>query len=244
MKFLIAGDSWGCGEWELVDKNCVLSHPGLEQYLKDEGLDVINLSKGGSSNFDTVTRLSSWFDRFSDDPISGIFVFQTEYTRDYKHYRMQADHGADAWNIKKFSDLSDKWIGRFYVRLSEIAQNYQCKIYLIGGISDTLWVNNMDSVYPGCHILCQSLTNLLLYNEHRIASPVLSWYSKNDENLLNRVKPLIKDTKQMLKAITMGFERESLLRENPDLFYPDGIHPNRQGHKMLFDFIKNQNLLS
>ena len=53
MKIIIAGDSWGVGEWTDGQR----THRGLEQYLSDAGHIVINLSRGGMSNMSIIDAL-------------------------------------------------------------------------------------------------------------------------------------------------------------------------------------------
>jgi hypothetical protein len=223
---LICGDSWGCGEWNVTCTE--VNHTGLEQYLVDSGHTVYNISKGGCSNLDSVNRIKSWLERNSK--VDSIFVFQTEYTRDAKHH-------AD-WQIISLEDLAGQWIENFYARLSEIAQEHNCNIYIIGGASDTAYFENMSQDYPGCHIVCQSLTNLIINDNSSVSDPVFSWYGKATHPLLELVKKKLNSPEELLKAINLGFERESELRENPQWFFPDGIHPNRQAHRKLYNFLK------
>jgi len=232
-RILICGDSWGCGEWN-VECTEVL-HPGLEQYLRDAGHLVDNISKGGCSNLDSVARMQLWFERFGRVDI--VFVFQTEYSRDFKH------HSTENWNVNSVNDLSSQWVENFYFRLSDLAQQYQCKINILGGASDTMWFDTMwfdamDNDYHGCNIACQSLTNLLVNNDSRIKDPVFSWYCNSTESLLDRLKKQLNNTDELFAVINQGFERESLLKENPNWFYPDGKHPNRHGHQKLYNFLK------
>ena len=231
-RILICGDSWGCGEWNVECTNVL--HPGLDQCLKDAGHLVDNISKGGCSNLDSAARIRTWFERFGR--VDSVFVFQTEYSRDFKH------HSAETWNASSIKDLSGQWVENFYFRLSELAQEYQCRINIIGGASDTVWFDNMGNDYPGCNIACQSLTNLLINDDSRILDPVFSWYGSTTESLLARVKTQL-NTDELLSVINLGFERESVLKENPQWFYPDGKHPNRQGHQKLYNFLKEISII-
>lgn len=240
MTILIAGDSWGCGEWNIACTEIL--HKGLEQYLIDDGYCVFNVSKPSISNLDIINRINQWYDRFEDIKIEKIFVFQTEFTRDFKHDIMQQMYGANDWSIKTVDDLASTWVERFYFRLSEIAQEKKCKIYLLGGASDTMWFDNMENDYPGCSIACQSVTNLILEKNPKIEVPVFSWFTKNTEELVKKLKKIV-SAEDILNQINLGIERESLLEENPNFFFPDGIHPNRTGHKILYDFLKEQQLL-
>jgi hypothetical protein len=233
---LICGDSWGCGEWNVTCTEIL--HTGLEAYLRHDGHSVTNISKGGVSNLDCYNRLSMWFERFGGTGIDTVFVFQTEYTRDFKH-SVDSD-----WNVNVIADLAAQWIERFYMRLSELSQQYNCAIKIIGGCSDTLWFDHMPRDYPGCEIVCQSLTNLLVFDQDRIDIPVLSWYDKLSEPLLDHARQNSIDLKSVLSAINLGFERESLLKENPHVFFPDGHHPNRVGHHKLYEFLKQKCAIS
>ena len=241
MKFLIAGDSWGCGEW---DKDCSYNpHRGLEQYLIEDGHQVTNLSNQGLSNQEIYQRIDLYFRRQSQHDIDAVFVFQTEYNRDYKYSDgWENVLNANDWNsIIEPEDLSMRWVSRFYMNLSQIATKTGCKIYIIGGHSDTLWFDNIEEHYPGCEIVCQSMTNLILNREHQIDNPVLSFYEHRTEELIKKIKSKLDTSEKLakfLKLIDQGFQREILLRENPEYFYPDGIHPNRQAIKILYDFLK------
>jgi hypothetical protein len=241
MDFLIIGDSWGKGEW---NNNCDdINHTGLEQYLIDDGHTVTNINKGGSSNLDMIFRLHNYLERTESQLPEKILVFQTEWTRDFKYDGMQLDYGSDDWNnLQVPEDLSSKWIERFYFRLSEISQKYKIPIDIIGGCSDTMFFDNMYQDYPGCSIVCQSLTNFIITGDKNIDIPVFSWYTPEAELLIKKLKSFLPESgvHQLLDLMNQGFERECLLRENPQYFYPDGKHPNRHGHYLLFQLLKQQ----
>jgi hypothetical protein len=239
MKLLLVGDSWGCGEWDL---HCTsILHTGLEQYLLDDGHQVDNISYGGISNLDIVNRISGYLELPNKLLPNLILVFQTEYSRDYKHDKIQKDFGCDDWqDLTTVEDLTNKWVERFYFRLSEISSKFSIPIKIIGGCSDTFYFDNMSKDYPGCDIVCQSIVNLILTGDHRISTPIFSWYTKKITELVKKLYEILPLTSidDLESKIDQGFKRECLLRECPEFFYPDGIHPNRFGHKILFDFLK------
>lgn len=241
MRILIAGDSWGIGECNLACDQVL--HSGLQNYINDQH-QVVNISCGGISNLDIANRLDSYLQRNRSNLPDKILVFQTEYTRDFRHQRRQLDYGANDWQqVQQVRDLQNMWIERFYFRLSEIAIKYECLIYLVGGCSDTMWFDDMSQDYPGCNIICQSLTNLLIRNESYISDPVYSWYTVDSEPLIQQLRShLASDiaTVELIEQIHRGFEREALLLENPDLFYPDGKHPNRKGHWILYQYLQEK----
>lgn len=240
MKILIVGDSWGIGEW---NPECTkILHHGLTYYLNQDEHTVTNISHGGISNLDIVNRLNHYFNRCQELP-DLVLVFQTEYSRDYKHKNMQEDFGSkDFDNIKKLEDLRNKWIERFYFRLSEISKKFSLPIKIIGGCSDAMNFDDMSKDYFGCHIVCQSFTNLVLNGNHKTQTPVYSWYTNKSKPLVEELKKILPtdSIEGLLDDISLGFERENIVRENPELFYPDGVHPNRHSHRILFDFLKSQ----
>jgi hypothetical protein len=240
---LIAGDSWGRGEWNL--ECTTVLHSGLQHYLENDGYTVTNISKGGNSNLDTVDRLSHYLDHYSTQLPDLTLVFQTEYTRDFKHHAMQQDFGsADFSHIKTIDDLIGCWIERFYMRLSELSVRCQVPIFIIGGCSDTMAFDNMNLDYPGCTIACQSMVNLIIEGCASISSPVFSWYNSDTEALVTKVRTVIdtKNADEILKEIDKGYERCCLLKENPEYFYPDGKHPNKLAHRILYDYLQTHYL--
>ena len=84
MSILIAGDSWGCGEWDLLPngKYCV-THKGIEQYFIDNGDIVTNISIGGGTNQNSVFQLQQ---QLSNMTFNCIIWFQTDPLRDLRPY--------------------------------------------------------------------------------------------------------------------------------------------------------------
>ena len=238
MTILIAGDSWGCGEWPGIEVESQQPiHQGLAQYIKEDNSNVVNISRGASSNIMIYQSIDSYLSRLSNSDITKIFVFQTEYTRDYPFGREE-----DWANVTEANSIADCWIDRFYNLLSELAKKYHCKIYLIGGVSDTLATIQQQ----GLEIACQSMTNLILTGRpNNDFQPVLSWYTSNDSVFVERLKSVLPNNKleHLINLIDIGYERENILWNNPEYFYPDGAHPNRKGHKILFDYLKSQGYL-
>jgi hypothetical protein len=241
---IISGCSWACGEWArgdtVAENEDPISHKGLEQYLVDAGYTVLNLSQGALSNLQIANRIFTWIDRHPNETISKIFVFQTEYLRDY-----WMSFQEDFLSLTHADSLSGKSISRFYYKLSTISKIAKCPVYLIGELSDTLWIGNMETCYPGVKVVCQSMTNLIVNNNHRVAEPVLDWYLGDTAEAIEKIKKSIPDDEvtKLLKKINDGFERENIVFSNSKYFWPDGRHPNRYGHQILFDFLKHQNLI-
>lgn len=253
---IIAGDSWACGEWKdcnVVHGGCHVVHGGLSKYLNDAGHDVFNIGVGGSSNFMTVDKLEATLSLLqarkclTDDSV--VIAFQTEWHRDFRQTANDHLYGfCENVEVPFFKPnvaidqfFIEKLLSRYYYRLSDIAQKFSIPIHLVGGCSDTMWFDKFTEEYPGLSILCQSLTEFLTNNSTRIDNPVFS--VKFTEVFLNLIKSQaksIKDTEYILTMIDQGDNRLQLWNSTPEYFWPDGAHPNRKGHLILYQLIKNQ----
>ena len=242
---IISGCSWSCGEWSRGDTRedktpYTVLHEGLTQYIKDVGITVLNLGIPAGSNYVVAKKISSWFERNPDHQVKQIFIFQTDYARDYQ---MRFDEDFD--NIEYANTVAHIMIARFYHRLIEISNKYNVKIYLIGGVSDTLSPEILKSYYAPLEVACQSMVNLLVNKNHLIDDPVLSWYPGEYLPMVERIKKRLSadQISKLLQEIDKGFNRENLVFSAPEYFWPDGIHPNRDGHKKLFDYLVENNYL-
>lgn len=236
---VIAGDSWGCGCW---DTEQTVYHRGLEQYLYNDGHQVINLSEGGLSLEFTAQRLKDFLSiqkpLFVKDAIK-VFVFQTEWHRGKESLQssivpmMSLDSSIEDYN--RFENIGDdhKIMASFYGILSHLANKHNMPIYLIGGCSDTIWIDDFESHYPGVTIVCQSFTNLLVNNNHRIDTPVHSVRFPAD--LLNK--------EHCVDLAILGQQREQIWKDNPEWMWPDGCHPNHLAHEKLYSHLKKENVI-
>ena len=233
---LIAGDSWACGEWT----NGVVSHGGVAQYLKEQGHQVLNLGKSGGSNLESVARIADFLavDNGFRLLVKFAIVFQTEWLRD----------ALDLWNINEFRDLNYNYVelrtrvmSRFYVRLSETAMQTGVPIYVVGGCSDTIWLDRFESEYPGVHIACQSWVNLMISGDHRTDRPVFNQFGPHTESLVNYAKSKLdaKNLQVLLDDMDDTYDRDAgwakLAKQG--LCCDDGVHPNRHAHKQVFDYL-------
>ena len=239
---IISGCSWSCGEWD-ADHNAdikipTLQHGGLGQYITESGREVLNLGIPGGTNLSAAKRVLTWIERNPQANIEQIFMFQTEWNRDH---RMIFED--DFRVIEDAHTIPGRWVARYYSRLCEIAQLAGCHVNLIGGVSDTIWLDNFEGDYPGVRIACQSMTNLLINNNHRIDNPVLSWFNRHSPPLIKRIRSHLttEQIPELLAMIDMGFERENLVFQHPEYFWPDGNHPNREAHLVLYDYLIKNN---
>jgi hypothetical protein len=238
---LIVGDSWSLGEW----KKMSISHCGFAQYLSDAGHLVCNIGTGGGWNGLSVSRLDSFLqsNTFSLDKITHIFVFQTEWIRDevnsFSTLSVEQDHHYN------YQTLKDRIMSRFYHNLSHIGKTVGKKIFLIGGVSDTIWLDKFSQEYPNLEIVCQSFTNLIVNQNHRVEEPVFCLYNRGHVEIVEKFKKLYanKDFNLVLDDIDLGSNRVKTFNANRDLFWPDGKHPNQHGHRILFDFLQQKGIV-
>lgn len=226
MKILIAGDSWGCGEWSdehlpfnLSLHNLGLTHNGLEQYLRDENFIVKNLSEPGCANQIIYRRL--YFElKYNPNYWDKIIVFQTTPTRDLP------------WeNSKKFSydDLIitlDTFLNKFYIALNNL--NYP--IDILGGCSK---VNTgLIAKYENLQSSIPSILEFLIpgFNQPRIWTDILQIIDKKNYST-ETLEKIINETEILfnLSNLSPYFEKEP-------------YHPDRLAHKNIFEFLKKSYL--
>lgn len=238
---LIVGDSWACGEWSgQGDHRSCVSHGGLGQYLREQGHAVINLAKGGGSNLESASRIDDFLAQENGfvDQVSAVIVFQTEWIRD----------AVNLWNLSEFQQvnydyqqLKDRLISRFYYRLSNTATHCQRPVYVIGGCSDTIWLECFEQEYPGVQIACQSWTNLMINKNHRVDPPVFARFGAETLSLIEHAKNTLStdNMKHLLNDLDLAQQRNNQWQQlyQQGLLCNDRTHPNRQAHKILFDHI-------
>jgi hypothetical protein len=230
---VIAGDSWGCGEWN----DGSISHPGLTQYLLDSGYQVFNLSQPGGTNKYSAERVASFLEVNAHYQISKVIVFQTEWSRDI----FAEDNPVVFEDLKHgYYDLKSRMMTRFYHTLSTASLKINVPIYIVGGCGDTIWLDKFATEYPGVKIACQSVTNLLLNNDHRTPDPIHAILT--DEQPIDYIKKHFNtaDLELLLEDIDTGYQRLTTWNTNKEYFWPDGAHLNQFGHKSLFEFLKIQ----
>jgi hypothetical protein len=242
---VIAGDSWGCGEWK--NNKCV--HTGLEQYLCDNNHNVINVSMPGAGPGNILSRLLLLFDVLTKTQqiknVTHVFVFQTEWTRDFR--LIIASEINDLVTSKEYSKfmipnwfdttISGVLISRWYYRLVELTKKYNIRIGLIGGCSDTLSPDIVKKEYPGLYVACQSLTNLCIHNQHILENPV---FITSSDDFLDHCKKQHGTINHIIELMEAVLGRHQEWDNHPEWFRPDGIHANRHSHFKLYTHLKEQ----
>jgi hypothetical protein len=234
--FLIAGDSWACGEWGYnKTRDGSLTHPGLGQFMCDHDHLAINVGVPGGSNSQTAKQVKDFLTHNKQLEISAVLVFQTEWPRDTKFQKLDFVQQCIS---QGYAFLRDQLITNFYEQLSTLSLTFNVPVWLIGGCSDTWPPEQIDGQFPGVQVLCQSMTNLLLDKNHLVTNPV---YSYNLTPITEYKKKFSSnDLEFLIQDIEKGIQRQKLWESSQRYFFPDILHPNRKGHKILFDLAKQR----
>ena len=125
MKILIAGDSWAMGEWPKKQEDGI-QHKGLEQYLLDDGHDVVNISQAG----DTPTVILDCL-KTQQTIYDYVFVFLVEPFAEMK--------GEHFWDKKlKYEDYYTRHKNRLRSFVKSIDTLNLGPVKLIGGSAKCL----------------------------------------------------------------------------------------------------------
>lgn len=240
---LIAGDSWAKGEWETdpVSGKQVLSHGGLARFMIEEGHHVVNLARAGGTNIDAASRLESFLykpNQLSTN-VEKIIVFQTEWHRDFWTVWFLEDYVKFDY---KYETIKHWLMSKFYFQLSDISKEHNVPVHVIGGCSDTIWLEKFESEYPGVKIACQSFVNLLKNNDHRVKDPIYSSWGPPTKTIVEIAKQKLDahSLKNLVNDIDLGGQRarDWAYLHAHGLFCEDRVHPNRHAFSVLYNFLK------
>jgi hypothetical protein len=218
---LICGDSWGCGEWGYIAHNeYTILHGGLAQYLEEDGYETVNISKGGSSNLGAVHRLKQFAQSNPIDQYT-IVWFQTDPFRDVEPLSVVNDIST----IEELLIKQKTLLEAVYTELNSIG----VKILCIGGTTKlSISISNYSNLIPVIPSVIEMLDSNLICPEIWMSNWVESINRYTNEDLLD----FILANKRI---------QDSLFTHK--LFIPDGRHPNRASHKIIYNHLKSKKYL-
>jgi hypothetical protein len=206
MRILITGDSWGCGEWDGLNVDYRVTHSGIEQYLRDDGYDVKNISVGGNNNLQSLELAKS-------ESFDHLIFFFTDPLR-------QA-------TFEEFSTLSPKQIAQEHTDYVCSNLKYFPKVTLIGGCVKVNPKENIDYVIPSVsELVVPKFKDTPYMTSHE-------W----EEHWMNVKKPSSQFKQEILDITEQTGPKYQLWKDNPDLFWPDGLHANRKAIRIVYDHL-------
>lgn len=212
---LIAGCSWGCGEWSGPRGNYTLLHKGLEHFLTEYGCKVINVSKPHGNNLTAIKNIKN---TLSTTHIDHIFWFKTSPIRDLRPFDLNQDKLPQT--SEEYHQIVKELSIETYKSLNDLGVKIQC----MGGIGH---LQESIKDYPNLIPLIPSIIEMFGGQEPE------HWI----ENWIDTYKDKVFDEKFLLKLERMPNPREKLPKK---WFEPDGIHPNRHAHYKIFKYILEQ----
>jgi len=243
-KVAIFGDSWGRGEWSdyrlNIRSDSNITHLGLEQYFTDLEHAVFNMSIPGGSNKNSIDKLTDFLNTQKNNNFIVLFI-TTEPTRNFR-----PNYNTFKQDIVDHNGLFELRIKTLYDDLkilNDLGQEHNQIIHLIGALGS---VPDIDQ-YSNLSCLCLSWPELLvgdLYpdidfeffgvwpNDWLIDGEIINkWLTPKNLQQFDLV--FADKLVQQLNKLDINH----IIFEHP-LFYPDKHHPNRDGHKILFNYIK------
>ena len=227
---IITGCSWGCGEWNHGD----IAHGGLAEYLTQDGCNVVNLSEPSSGPIHLINPLNRFLEYNSHLDIEHIFLIQSDIGRNFTtrvgtgNNRPQHDDIAVVWNDQLTLENNIKGIYRqFYSRLNVIGKYRKKSFNLIGGLSDLVidYANDFENL----NFLIPSWQSLL--NPEHTTTYL-------DQIGLEYLDKHFQNKQEIVPFIDNCLKMRDFLSSNKEFCWPDGMHPNRLGHRVLCDAIK------
>jgi hypothetical protein len=255
-KIFITGDSWGVKEWtrnnmndsaEEIERKDHDSHRGLHTYFEQDGFEVHNKSSGGSSNKDSIDRLIEYIndgDNLYNKNVDYIFWIVTDPIRDLRPYNIPENKLADeicaSNGLKK---LIKKLFHNACDHANRLAKIHDLKIHLIGGITsfDPKEIDPYDNLVA----LVPSWYHFLLTDqETKLIPKATVWTSQtsdvhiDDINIkyisknLNKIK-----SRKVLNEYWHISEFQRVVHNYNAFFKLDNSHPNRDAHRLVYDYI-------
>ena len=219
MKILLAGDSWGCGEWNIDwTKGC--NHKGLEQYLKDDKHDVKNISQPGHTFINTLEELN--YEVEENEKYDYVFVFVTDANRGIA--------GSEFWaKDYTYKDYQFRWNTRIKTFVEVLNTLDIGPIFLLGGLTKCYNSYVKDTKIK---IAIPSILELIIPGGKHYDMCFLEHMDKLNKNNASKIT---------IKKIWLQVKVFDDLFKNP-IMHPDGDHPNREGHHKIYKFLKDKYL--
>lgn len=243
-KIFVAGSSWARGEW--VGPR--VAHRGLVQYFEENNYTVIDSSQARSWHSRVNQLLDSNLNQYFV-PGDLVFWIQADPLLDIIMPELAASgikRSTDVVNLSGFTEQVKQAGGLvallkqqqkiIYTELNSIAQQHNAQVYCIGGTYniDTSLLDTLTNLTP----LVVSWIDLLIghFSEYsQVKDPAFGVSYTWGIDYIDLSQFSTEFANQVREEFEMLSKYSYMLKE--DIFHPDGLHPNRNGHKILFEHL-------
>lgn len=245
----MAGDSWGIGVYKLKDNEWTSTGQGIQSLLESYGHTVVNISKGGGSNWLMIDRLNDRWDNFSRclygvapnerkeirwNQIDHVVYLQTDIFRENFLYveengwqkQLDANFITKLLEYNTLQQFIDEYFINFYTELNSIGKTHNKKILCLG-----CWSKLHPSInsYSNLVNVVPSAVKLLLPQldeDVYLSDP--EWYDQLSRN------------SKFMEKFSREFKPLTILANNKlQLLYDNWheVHPSLDGYSVLTDQI-------
>jgi lysophospholipase L1-like esterase len=245
-KIFVGGSSWARGEW--APGNPVVQHDGIKQYFADAGYTVVDVSQARSYHRRVIAYLDK---KLNDHYTTGdiVLFIMADPLLDLimpELASMKLKRDIDAKNLPELTGLVRQQGGlinliryqqdQIYQQLDAVAKKYNVQVHCIGGtynVNTNLlgnYTNLLSTVVSWIYLLAGQ------YREHpgtdQPTFGITYTWGLTYINLDTYTPVFADQVRQEFDRIsdTTGIMNELI-------FHPDGLHPNREGHKILYNHL-------
>lgn len=243
---VVSGSSWARGEWD--PDQPIVRHEGIKQYFADAGYNVIDATQARSYHSKVIRLLEKRLagqHKENDviifimaDPLLDLIMPELE--------GLKVKRSFDVKNLVEFTALVKQAGGLInlvrkqqdiiYNQLNEVAVRYNTKIHCIGGTYNvnTTLLNKYSNLIPTVVSWIYLLAGQ--YQEHPgTDNPefgISYTWGLDYIDLSTYSAEFAEQVQQEFFAIS---DHTKIMNEL--IFHPDGLHPNREGHKILYNHL-------
>ena len=211
MNFVITGDSWSQGEWDGYPDDYRVTHSGIQQYLIDDGHTVTNVGQGGYNNSESVAAIA-------DLKFDHLIFFYTDPLRQATEFEIQNDL---PFNIIEAHKIM------LHQKLLDAKHKNRSQITIVGGCAKYLGsTEDIDYVVPS---ITELLVNEFIDSEYMTSREWEHYFFIHEKNYSFRQR------KQWLTVMEEASKKYQAWNINKNFFWPDGLHANRYGTKILYN---------
>jgi hypothetical protein len=214
---IIAGDSWGEGQWVDTPTGPGPKWPGFHHYWVQQQIDAVNVSYGGYSNHSAVSALDMHFAHknvFSD---SIVIIWLTCVLRDYPRGINVPD--IDQWVRTHYENIFD--------RLISIGQKYSCQIKVLGGLGD------IPRFFP---TQLSPRVSIMLHSTGKFINPKFEFESPFGHITL---VDCILNTDHRHKVFIELEKKFDYMQSNRNIYH-DGGHFGSNSYQKIYNYVQSQ----